>query len=132
MQSKLWSKTKPGYVRSLRYDPVNIWSRICRGNSALAFSSDQTSARFRVNIKIYFLSHSEKIQLFKSMSLMNLLKLLASGEEEKNLKVEKITVIRVPFEQFKEAVLIHLFNYIYNNFPLFFFAILRKNITELK
>ena len=27
-QSKLWSRTKPGYVRSLSYDPVNVWLRI--------------------------------------------------------------------------------------------------------
>ena len=27
-QSKLWSRTKPGYERSLSYDPVNAWPRI--------------------------------------------------------------------------------------------------------
>ena len=35
----------------------------------------------------------------------------------------------VPSKQLKEAMLTHLFNYIYNYFPLACFAILRKKIS---
>ena len=51
-QSKLRSRTKPGYVRSLSYDPVDVWSRIRQSESALAFYSNPTSPSFRVNIRI--------------------------------------------------------------------------------
>ena len=51
-QSKLRSRTKPGCVRSLSYDPVNVWPRIRQSESTLALHSNQTSARFRVNIRI--------------------------------------------------------------------------------
>ena len=52
-QSRLQSTTKPGYVHNVSYyNPVNVWPRIRQSGSALAFCSDHTSTRFRVNIRI--------------------------------------------------------------------------------
>ena len=58
MQSELFSRIKPGYVHSLSYDPVDVWPRIRYSESTLAFYSNQTSACFRVKIRIQSTSES--------------------------------------------------------------------------
>ena len=45
-------RPKPGCVRSLSYDPVDVWPRIRQSESTLALHSNQTSACFRVNTRI--------------------------------------------------------------------------------
>ena len=44
-------QNQPGYVRTLSYDPVKVWSRMRQSESTLSFCSNLTSVRFNVNIR---------------------------------------------------------------------------------
>ena len=65
-------------MRSLRYDPGNVWPRIRQSESTLALYSSRTSACFKVNIRILFLLscllkqvHPDTGIFSKAMSIMN-------------------------------------------------------------
>ena len=51
-------------MRSLSYDPVSVWPRLRQSESTLALHSNQTSARFRVNIRIRSIKSLNKTGIF--------------------------------------------------------------------
>ena len=57
-------REKPGYVRSVSFDPsrVDVWPRIRQSKSTLAFCSNPTSARFRVNTRMQISDKKENVK----------------------------------------------------------------------